>query len=47
MLQKNKEKLERKERRHQFMGRPTRFKKKTAYDRNERKNQDRKEKEYI
>lgn len=47
MLQKNKDKIKRKESRHKFMGRPVRFKKKTAYNRNERKRQDKKEKEDI
>lgn len=37
MLEKNKEKLKRKEARHKIMGRPVRFKKKTAYDRKKRK----------
>ena len=31
MLEKNKEKLKRKEARHKIMGRPVRFKKKTAF----------------
>ena len=37
MLEKNKEKLKRKEARHKIMGRPVRFKKKTAYDRKKSK----------
>ena len=44
MLEKNKEKLKRKEARHNIMGRPVRFKKKTAYDRKRRKQEDEKEK---
>lgn len=44
MLEKNKEKLKRKEARHKIMGRPVRFKKKTAYDRKKRKQDDEKEK---
>ena len=43
MLEKNKEKLKRKEARHKIMGRPVRFKKKTAYDRKKRKQEDEKE----
>lgn len=43
MLQKNKEKKERKERRHAFIGRPVRFDKKTKYDRKKQKENDRKE----
>lgn len=38
MLQKNRDKLERKAKRQSFVGiRPARFKKKTAYDRKEMK----------
>ena len=44
MLEKNKEKLKRKEARHKIMGRPVRFKKKTTYDRKKRKQEDEKEK---
>lgn len=44
MLQKNKDKLKRKEARHKILGRPTRFKKKTAYDRKRQKEQDEREK---
>lgn len=43
MLEKNKAKLKRKEARHKVMGRPVRFKKKTAYDRKKRKQDDEKE----
>ena len=43
MLEKNKEKLKRKEARHRVIGRPVRFKKKTAYDRKKRKQEDEKE----
>ena len=43
MLEKNKEKLKRKEERHKMIGRPVRFKKKTAYDRKKRKQEDEKE----
>ena len=43
MLEKNKEKLKLKEARHKVMGRPVRFKKKTAYDRKKRKDEDKKE----
>lgn len=43
MLEKNKEKLKRKEARHKIMGRPVRFKKKTAYDRKKCKDEDKKE----
>lgn len=43
MLEKNKEKLKRKEARHKVMGRPVRFKKKTAYDRKKQKDEDKKE----
>lgn len=43
MLEKNKEKLKRKEARHKVIGRPVRFKEKTAYDRKKRKDEDKKE----
>ena len=43
MLEKNKEKLKRKEARHKIMGRPVRFKKKTAYDRKRRKQKEKSE----